>query len=281
MREEENKRTSPKSKVKSFFKKRWAFPAVYIASAAIILTGVLWYQNSASETDKYKYDNADLPTKQTDEPAEPVAKEFENFAWPVVDEDSFITQKEFYDNTASKEKQAESLVFYNNQYQPNTGIDLKMEDDSEFEVVAALSGTVTKVAEDSLLGNTIEIDHDNGIKTYYQSVKDFQVEEGAEVKKGQPLATAGKSKLNQEAGVHVHFEVRKDNVAVNPIDYFGKPLSALQSDDTSGATSEKESPVEESSNSDEEMPTDNKLENGTNANQDEDSEGSTSTDPNA
>ena len=281
MREEENKRTSPKSKVKSFFKKRWAFPAIYISSAAIILTGVLWYQNSASETDKYKYDNADMPTKQTDEPAEPVAKEFENFAWPVIEEDSFITQKEFYDNTASKEKQAESLVFYNNQYQPNTGIDLKREDDSEFEVVAALSGTVTKVAEDSLLGNTIEIDHENGIKTYYQSVKDFQVEVGDEVKKGQPLATAGKSKLNQDASVHVHFEVRKDNVAVNPIDYFGKPLSALQSDDTSGATSEAGSEVEESSTSEEEMPTDNSLENGSNSNQDEDAEGSTSTDPNA
>ena len=264
MREEENKRTSPKSKVKSFFKKRWAFPAIYIASAAIILTGVLWYQNSASETDKYKYDNADMPTKQTDEPAEPVAKEFENFAWPVIEEDSFITQ-----------------VFYNNQYQPNTGIDLKREDDSEFEVVAALSGTVTKVAEDSLLGNTIEIDHENGIKTYYQSVKDFQVEVGDEVKKGQPLATAGKSKLNQDASVHVHFEVRKDNVAVNPIDYFGKPLSALQSDDTSGATSEAGSEVEESSTSEEEMPTDNSLENGSNSNQDEDAEGSTSTDPNA
>lgn len=279
MREEENKRTSPKkSKVKSFFKKRWAFPAIYIASAAIILTGVLWYQNSASETDKYKYD-ADMPTKPIDEPAEPVAKEFENFAWPVLDEDSFVTQKEFYDNTASKEKQAESLVFYNNQYQPNTGIDLKMEDDSEFEVVAALSGTVTRVAEDSLLGNTIEIDHEDGIKTYYQSVKDFQVEVGDEVEKGQSLATAGKSKLNQEASVHVHFEVRKDNVAVNPIDYFGKPLSALQSDDTSGATSEADSEVDESSSADEEMPTDNSFENGINSDQDEDAEGTT--DPNA
>ena len=39
MREEENKRSSQGSSVKRFFKKRWVFPAIYIASAAIILTG--------------------------------------------------------------------------------------------------------------------------------------------------------------------------------------------------------------------------------------------------
>ncbi|KAB7671818.1 M23 family metallopeptidase [Bacillus sp. B1-b2] len=280
MREEENKRTSPNSKVKSFFKKRWAFPAVYIGTAAIILTGVLWYQNSASDTNKFDY-NADVP-EQLDEPAEPVAKDLENFAWPVADEDSFITQKEFYDNAASKEEQANSLVFYNNQYQPNTGIDLKMEDDSEFEVLASLEGTVTKVSEDALLGNTIEIEHAEGIKTFYQSVKDFQVEVGEEVTKGQPIATSGKSQLNQDAGVHVHFEVRKDNVAVNPIDYFGKSLSALKSVDLNGKTSTEESSdeVETSDSSEDEMKPDNSLENETNSDQDE-SDSDSSTDPNA
>jgi len=279
MREEENKRTSPNSKVKGFFKKRWAFPAVYIATAAIILTGVLWYQNSASETDDYKYKNADLPTKQLDEPAEPVTKDLGNFAWPVADPDSFITAKEFYDNSANKEQQADALVFYNNQYQPNTGIDLKMEDDSEFDVVASLAGTVTKVAEDALLGNTIEIEHAEGIKTYYQSVKDFQVEVGDDVTKGQKIATAGKSQLNQDAGVHVHFEVRKDNVALNPIDYFGKPLSALETDDLKGTASKEESTDTDAS--DEDIKPDNAMDNETNSKQNEDSEGDNSTDPNA
>lgn len=240
MREEENKRTSPNSKVKRFFKKRWAFPAVYIASAAIILTGVLWYQNSVSDSDKFNYDASDVPSKQFDEPALPVTNELENFAWPVSDPDSVITQKEFYDNSLSQEKQVDALVFYDNMYQPNTGVDLKMEDDSEFEVVASLSGKVTKVTEDSVLGNTIEIEHEDGIKTLYQSVKDFQVEAGDQVKKGQTLATSGQSLFNKEAGVHVHFEIRKNDVAVNPIDYFDKSLSALLNDETIGTTETSE-----------------------------------------
>ncbi len=242
MREEENKRTSPKSKVKNFFKKRWAFPAVYIASAAIILTGVLWYQNSAGDTDKFNYDASEGPSAELngDEPSVPVANDVENFAWPVNDPEAVITQKGFYDNSQSKEEQVNSLVFYDNMYQPNTGVDLKMEDNSEFEVLASLSGTVTKVSEDSVLGNTIEIEHADGIKTFYQSVKDFQVKEGDEVKKGQPLATSGQSLYNKDGGVHVHFEIRKDNVAVNPIDYFNKSLASLESADISEASNTAE-----------------------------------------
>ncbi|MCM3031851.1 M23 family metallopeptidase [Niallia sp. MER 6] len=254
MREEENKRTSPKSKVKSFFKKRWAFPAVYIASAAIILTGVLWYQNSASDTDKFNYDASKNPNTQLngDEPSVPVTNDVENFAWPVNDPDAVITQKGFYDNSQSKEEQINSLVFYDNMYQPNTGVDLKMEDNSEFEVLASLSGTVTKVSEDSVLGNSIEIEHADGIKTFYQSVKDIQVKEGDEVKKGQPLATSGQSLYNKDGGIHVHFEIRKDNVAVNPIDYFNKSLASLENADTSEASStSEENEVTDESNKEE------------------------------
>ena len=252
MREEENKRTSPDSKVKRFFKKRWAFPAVYIASAAIILSGVLWYQNSASDSDDFKYDATDNPTKQMDDPGVPVSKELENFTWPVADPEAVETQKQFYDNAQSKEEQVDALVFYDNMYQPNTGIDLKMKDNSEFDVVASLSGTVTDVTTDSVLGNTIVLDHGDGIKTVYQSVKDIQVEKGDQVVKGDPLATSGQSQFNKEAGVHVHFEIRKNDVAVNPVDYFDKSLSALQSDDTVGASAaaEEDATVEENKSED-------------------------------
>ena len=61
---------------------------------------------------------------------------------------------------------------------------LRCKDSEGFDVVAALTGTVTKVEEDALLGNVIEIDHDNGIVTQYQSVKDMTVKVGDEVEQG-------------------------------------------------------------------------------------------------
>ncbi|WP_210364440.1 M23 family metallopeptidase [Bacillus sp. REN3] len=229
MREEEKKSSQDKS-MKRFFKKRWVYPTVYIASAAIILTGVLWYQNSGSNgSDQLEYKASDMPGKQfNDEPALEVNRAMENFVMPVANEDEAVIQMGFYDNDGKAEEQEAALVFYNNTYHPNTGIDISSKDGKEFDVVASLSGTVTNVMEDELLGNVIEIEHDKGIVTQYQSVKDYQVKVGDQVEQGQAIATSGTSQINEKAGNHVHFEIRKDNVPVNPHEYFNKPLSALQ-----------------------------------------------------
>ena len=104
-----------------------------------------------------------------------------------------------------------------------------MNDGSEFNVLAALSGKVVTVRQDSLLGNVIEIEHEKGIVTVYQSVKDFKVKVGDTVKQGEVLATSSTSQLNQNAKTHVHFEVRKENVALDPLSVFGQSLTALDS----------------------------------------------------
>ncbi|MFL6517403.1 MAG: peptidoglycan DD-metalloendopeptidase family protein, partial [Bacillus sp. (in: firmicutes)] len=139
-----------------------------------------------------------------------------------------VVKTKFYDFNVKTEDQEAALVFYNNTYQPNTGIDVTMKDDESFNVVAALSGTVTRVDEDAVLGNVIEVEHDKGIVTQYQSVKDIKIKVGDEVKQGQVLATAGQSLFNEKAGTHVHFEIRKDGIAVNPTNYFNKSLSTLE-----------------------------------------------------
>ncbi|MHC0036489.1 peptidoglycan DD-metalloendopeptidase family protein [Pseudoneobacillus sp. C159] len=232
MREEEKKRTSQDSSFKRFMKKRWVFPAIYIASAALILTAVFWYQtssiNNATKDNKYDYNATDLVGKNKPPvPAMEVNTALENIKWPLANHEQATVQKPFYDVNGSDEQQQAALVSYNNSYQPNTGIDVTMSGDS-FEVKAALSGTVTKVeTNDTLLGNVVEIMHDNNVVTHYSSITDIKVKEGDEVKQGQALAMAGQSLLNEEAGVHVHFEIRKDTTPVNPIEFFEKPASSV------------------------------------------------------
>lgn len=259
MREEE-KRPSQDKSFKRFFKKRWVYPTVYIASAAIILTGVLWYQNSGgNEADQFEYKATDMPGKKFNEqPAIEVNRAMENFVMPVASEDEAVIQMGFYDNDSKPEEQEAALVFYDNTYHPNTGINIAAKDGKEFEVVASLSGTVTKVMEDRLLGNVIEIEHDKGIVTQYQSVKDYQVKVGDQVEQGMAIATSGTSMLNEKAGNHVHFEIRKDNVPVNPHEYFNKSLSSLQeaqitgekaSSETDAGKSEEGTPADDGSGS--------------------------------
>jgi stage II sporulation protein Q len=265
MREEENKRSSQSSSVKRFFQKRWVFPAIYIASAAIILTAVLWFQGSDNATDKYDYESSDLTGKKNDTPAIEVNTAFENLKMPVENPMETTVKMEFYDFNASEEKREAALVVYNNTYTPHTGVDFSSKDGETFNVTAALSGEVTRVQEDATLGNVIEIEHDKGIVTQYQSVKDVKVEVGDKVKQGQVIAMAGQSLFNEEAGIHVHFEVRKDGVAVNPTAYFNKPVSDLQEETSADESAEdKKSPKQqmiedpnskgESSDSNEEAP---------------------------
>jgi stage II sporulation protein Q len=232
MREEENKQSS---RFKRFMKKRWVFPAIYIASAAILLTGVLWYQGSHSNS-ATNQSGSGVTGKNLNNPALEVTKSLEDFQMPVADASQAVIEKKFYDFSGKKADQEAALVVYKNTYVPNTGIDIGMKNGKTFDVVAAMSGKVTKVQEDSLLGNVIEIDHGHGVVTQYESVKDMKVKVGEKVKQGQTIAQAGQSVFDEKAGTHVHFEIRKDGVAVNPQSYINKPLSAVV-DDTSATKS--------------------------------------------
>jgi len=243
MREEE-KITSLDSKWKRIIRKKWVLPSVYIASAALILTGVLWYQaatgNLWGDDDVNDANNvADQYSDLSQQDAVPVNAAAENFKMPVLDEKSVVIKKQFYDYDASSEEQEAALVFYNNTYYPSTGIDIAQENGESFDVVASLSGTVVRAENDSILGNVIEIEHENGVTTYYQSLDEMHVEAGASVDQGDVIGTAGTSVYNKDAGIHVHFEIRQNNEPVNPVDYFNKPVSSLEKSDENNAKTEE------------------------------------------
>ncbi|MGE7906174.1 peptidoglycan DD-metalloendopeptidase family protein [Peribacillus sp. NPDC094092] len=243
MREEEKKSTST---IRRILKQRWALSAIYIASAAIILAAAFLLQNSFDDSAKDGKEESAETGKNYGEPSVEVNSNLETIKMPVADADKSIIKKQFYDVNADEKAQEEALVFYNNRYEQNKGIDIAMEDGKAFDVKASLSGNVTKVQDDALLGNLVEIEHEDGVVTRYQSVKDIKVAVGDKVKQGQAIATAGKSQINEEAGVHVHFEIRKDNIALNPVDFIDKQASAIQS-----ATEAEGSELEDSANKEE------------------------------
>ncbi len=235
MREREKKHTS--RKVVRLFQKRWVFPTVYIVCAAIILTAALWFQATNKDQDQKQAN----PYSQTEKenPAVPVSKSAELVKMPVADESKAVVKKKFYDDKASEKEQENALVFYNDTYTANTGIDIAAKDGKAFDVVAALSGTVLKAEKDALLGYVVEVDSGNGVVTFYQSLEDVKVEAGDTVVQGDVLGTAGLSEVNKEAGYHVHFEIRKDGVAVNPETYLNKPVAQVKAEEKQPADDKK------------------------------------------
>ncbi|PEA27782.1 peptidase M23 [Bacillus cereus] len=230
MRGRNNKKSR---KVVHLFQRRWVFPALYIACAAVILMVALWFQGANPK----KAPNQDqaTPYTQTEDPAVPVTKSSEVVKMPAAANAEVVVQKKFYEDAASEAEQEKALVFYNNTYSPNKGIDIAAKNGKEFDVTAALSGTVTKAEKDSLLGYVVTVDSGNGVAASYQSLGSVKVEKGARVAQGEVLGKSGLSAMNKDAGSYVHFEVRKDNVAVNPERYLNKSVAEAEIKADAGA----------------------------------------------
>ena len=81
-------------------------------------------------------------------------------------------------------------------------------------IYAAARGTVSFVGQRSGYGNCVEIDHGNGLVTRYAHMSAFRTQVGTPVAAGQLIGQIGNT--GRSTGPHLHFEVRINDVAVNP-----------------------------------------------------------------
>ena len=84
-------------------------------------------------------------------------------------------------------------------------------------VLSAGYGKVTFVGEKTGYGNVVEVTHASGLITRYGHLSAFLVKEGQIVDTGTPIAKVGST--GRSTGPHLHFEVRRKDVAVDPGKY--------------------------------------------------------------
>jgi murein DD-endopeptidase MepM/ murein hydrolase activator NlpD len=95
------------------------------------------------------------------------------------------------------------------------------------EIVATGDGTVVEIKRSRRgYGNTLIIDHGYSYKTVYAHLHTFEVRKGQKVKRGQVIGTIGNT--GKSTAPHLHYEVRKNNRAVNPIHFFFNDLTPEQ-----------------------------------------------------
>lgn len=89
------------------------------------------------------------------------------------------------------------------------------------DVKAVLSGTVSAVREDDVLGYTVEIKHSNGRETLYANLgSDVRVKKGDKVNAGAVIGSVGTSAISECAlEPHLHFAFRIDGKPVDPKKY--------------------------------------------------------------
>ena len=84
-------------------------------------------------------------------------------------------------------------------------------------ILAAAEGSVTYAGRQSGYGNTIEITHANGLVTRYAHLSGYTVSLGQKVSRGVQIGKMGST--GRSTGSHLHFEVRLNGQAVNPLKF--------------------------------------------------------------
>lgn len=97
----------------------------------------------------------------------------------------------------------------------HTGVDFAAPEGTV--VVAPAYGRVIFCAHDGALGNLLVLDHGVGFQTQYGHLKGALVQVGDVVERGQAIAHVGNT--GKSTGPHLHYEVRKLGIPVNPMQY--------------------------------------------------------------
>lgn len=84
-------------------------------------------------------------------------------------------------------------------------------------VLAFGAGEVEYIGESDIYGQYLQIDHGNGVKSFYAHCSKLCVRQGQEVEAGEKVAESGET--GNATGPHLHLELKKDGIFLNPAYY--------------------------------------------------------------
>lgn len=204
--------------------KPYVLPTFMILAITSIIFGTAMISNSLKTTN-----NNDEPisyvTNSILEEAEAVINTSKTMINPYTDTTVTIG-KNYYDYKADAKTQEKSIIYHDNTYLQNSGTDFISE--NVFDVIAVLDGSVTDVKEDETLGKVVEIKHDNGYISIYQSLSEVTVKKGDIITQGQVIGKSGTNELDKDMGNHLHFELYVNGQVVDPTLYLNKEIKTSE-----------------------------------------------------
>ncbi len=94
----------------------------------------------------------------------------------------------------------------------HTGLDIAA--NSGRDIVSFAAGKVIEAGKNATYGNYLLIEHQDGIRSFYGHNSKLLVKKGQKVSLGQKIAKVGSTGMS--TGPHLHFEVRKGSVRLDP-----------------------------------------------------------------
>ena len=203
--------------------KKMIIPSIYVFAVILIIVSILLVISSINKylTIPKDYNYA---VETQFENILPVVETQTTIIKPYLSEDVKIG-KYFYDFEADEESQENSLIFYENTYMQNSGVDYISE--TAFDVVSVLDGEVISIETDPTLGNIVKVKHDKNIITVYQGIDNVSLKEGDLINQGTIIGTSGTSKINTNYTTSLHFEVYYNGELIDPENFFSLNIEDL------------------------------------------------------
>ncbi|HCH92960.1 MAG TPA: hypothetical protein DE061_04680 [Clostridiales bacterium] len=192
-----------------------------IASVATVIALAVTRNSALQNPDASISDNRqDEPTIKPDDPnGDPIDKPDDPNDNPNPVEEKQTFYAPVNDGTVSKNYSDTALVWNPTlkQYSTHLALDFTSEDKNVF---ASCDGTVKETGYNALDGYYVILTHKDGYETRYLSLEaESTLKKGATVKQGQLLGKASTTQGSESLdGDHVHFEVLKNGVNVNPLE---------------------------------------------------------------
>lgn len=193
--------------------------AVMVVSVMLVVTGV---KNYLTEEPKYNYTLDDF--FQSD--ISPVIKtESDTIIRPYID-DGVKVGKYFYDFESDEKKQEDALIYFENTYMQNKGVDYV--NDEDFDVLSVLDGEVISIEDNEVYGKVVTIKHNDNLKTVYSNLTNVLVTVGYKVSQGEIIASATSSKLDTTDKSLLHFEVYYKENPMDPENLYTLKVNELE-----------------------------------------------------
>lgn len=135
--------------------------------------------------------------------------------------------RKYWSKDQSLQDQEMSLIVFGSRYETSKGVSYATENKEAFDVRASLSGKVVDVQESPIYGNTVTIEHTNGIKTEYLSLGSVEVEVDDVVAQGDVIGKSGENEYDATVGNHVHFKFFVNNKYVDPNTVYQKATNTI------------------------------------------------------
>lgn len=204
-------------------------PTIYLIAilsvVGCILLTIMSINKYLTESEKFDYsingliDNEVKPVQGEDNTKNnvKVIKPFRN--------EKVTIGREFYDFEGEQTNQEKSIIFYENTYMQNSGVDYVS--DEVFDVISVLAGKVISVDTDEVLGNIVKIEHDKNIITTYQGIDKVALKVGDVVSQGTIVGVSGKSLVNSNYTTSLHFEVNYKGELIDPEKFYSLNVNEL------------------------------------------------------